>query len=229
MGIKENIAAVRGRIAAYCERAGVDASAVELVAVSKTMDAERVAEAYAAGLRSFGENRVQEFLEKSEKLPEDIQWNLIGRLQTNKVKYIINKGIYLLHALDRVALAEELQKQCERRGACVDALVQLNLAKEDTKAGLYAEELDGFLETVARMDRIHIRGVMTIGPMGGDEGETRDVFARAKRIYDRMRAQMPDIDCLSMGMTGDFGWAILEGSNMVRVGAAIFGERVQKV
>lgn len=228
MGIAENIAGVRERIAGYCEKAGVAAGSVALVAVSKTMGEDRIREAYDAGLRVFGENRVQEWKEKSGNLPADIKWNLIGRLQTNKVKYIINKGVYLLHALDRLSLAEELQKQCERHDTAIDTLVQLNLAKEDTKAGIYEEELDGFLEAAARMDRVRIKGVMTIGPLGGGERETRSVFAQAKRIYDRMRARDPGVEHLSMGMTGDFGWAILEGSNMVRVGAAIFGERKQK-
>jgi pyridoxal phosphate enzyme (YggS family) len=224
--VRRNIEAVREKIAAYAARAGVRPDSVELVAVSKTMPAERVREAYGAGLRVFGENRVQEFLEKREILAKDIKWNLIGRLQTNKVKYIIDKKIFMLHALDRASLAETLQKQCAAKGVWIDALIQLNLSREETKAGLYAGEVDEFMDLLSGMDRIRLRGVMTIGPNTDDESRVRAVFAQARDIYGRLAAQVRGFDYLSMGMTHDFGWAILEGSNMVRVGAAIFGQRV---
>ncbi len=224
-GIDGNIEKVLGEISEYCGKAGVPDGSVHLVAVSKTVDAGKIREAYDAGLRMFGENKVQEFVKKSEELPKEIKWNLIGQLQTNKVKYIINKGVFLLHSLDRLSLAQAIQKQCDREGASLDALIQLNLTHEETKAGLDETELDSFLEELEKLDKIRVRGIMTIGPTFGDEKEIRTVFARAKRIYDDIGRQLPDIQYLSMGMSHDFGWAILEGSNMVRVGTAVFGER----
>jgi len=228
VSIARNIEEVYEQIGNYCHKAGIDPSGVELVAVSKTVGGDKVQEAYDAGMRMFGENRVQEFVAKSAALPGDIKWNLIGQLQTNKVKYIINQGVYLLHSLDRMALAEALEKQCEKCGTHIDALIQVNLTKENTKSGLYEEELDGFLEDISHMERLRIKGIMTIGPTFGGESETRGVFARAKRLFDRLKNDIPGAEYLSMGMTGDFGWAILEGSNMVRVGTAIFGERKTK-
>jgi len=225
LSIKDNVKLVMDEISGYCKRAGVSETEVELVAVSKTVGADKIQEAYDAGLRMFGENRVQEFVKKSEELPKEIKWNLIGQLQTNKVKYIINKGIFLLHSLDRTVLAQALQKRCEMDDMCIDVLVQVNLTKEDTKSGIGENGVGGFLEELEKLDRINVKGLMTIGPTFGNEKEIREVFARAKKIYDNMKGQLPDIKYLSMGMSHDFGWAILEGSNMVRVGTAIFGSR----
>lgn len=225
MSIKGNIEKVREKIEEYCNAAGVDAGAVELIGVSKTVGADKVEEAYRAGLRMFGENRVQEFLEKSEILEKDVKWNLIGRLQTNKVKYIMEYNVFLVHSLDRLSLAHELQKQGEKKEIITNALVQFNLSGEDTKSGLPEEEADAFMEQVLKMGRICIKGMMTIGPNTDDEKEIRRVFARAKALFDRLRAEYEGFEYLSMGMSQDFGLAILEGSNMVRVGTAIFGER----
>ncbi len=225
MSIRENIERVRSQIEDCCAKAGIDPAAVRLVGVSKTVDAAAVQEAYDAGLLMFGENRVQEFLKKSEKLPRDIKWNLIGQLQTNKVKYIINQSIFLLHSLDRIALAEELQRQCEKNDTRIDALIQMNLSREETKAGLYEEDLNAFLDATVAFDRVRLRGMMTIGPNTEDETAIRRVFARAKAIYDCLVPQFSGFDYLSMGMSHDFLPAIQEGSNMVRVGTAVFGAR----
>ncbi|HBU11884.1 MAG TPA: YggS family pyridoxal phosphate-dependent enzyme [Clostridiales bacterium] len=221
----ENIARIREEIEAYSIKAGVFAQGIELVAVSKTIGAERVKEAYDAGQRMFGENRVQEYVEKSGKLPQDAKWNLIGQLQTNKVKYIMENNAFLVHSLDRLSLAEELQKQGEKKNRTTDVLVQLNIAEEQTKSGLLMGEVDAFFEKVTRMDRIRLKGIMTIGPNVSDEPAIRRVFARAKQVYDRLRREVKTFSYLSMGMSHDFGLAILEGSNMVRVGTAIFGKR----
>lgn len=223
--IAENVQRVLEDIDKSCARAGVPAGSVELVAVSKTVDAEKVQEAYNAGLRMFGENKVQEFVHKSEQLPDDVKWNIIGQLQTNKVKYIIDRKIYLLHSLDRESLAEKLQSHCEIHGALVDVLVQLNLSKEETKAGIYADDVDAFVDVLQKKDRLRIKGIMTIGPNTDDETRVRKVFAQAKEIYDRLAGQIGGMEYLSMGMSQDYEAAILEGSNMVRIGTAIFGHR----
>ncbi|MEA4854473.1 MAG: YggS family pyridoxal phosphate-dependent enzyme [Christensenella sp.] len=225
MSLQENIESVQERIAQYEAKAGVPENSVQLVAVSKTVDTQTVREAYDLGLRMFGENRVQEFLRKSEELPKDIDWNLIGQLQTNKVKYIINNKIALLHSLDRLSLAQELQTECVKKDASIETLVQVNIAKEDTKSGLYIEDVEAFFEEIKDFDRIHVRGFMTIAPFTDDRVYLRKVFAAAKKLYDLWKPSFERFDTLSMGMSGDYGEAILEGANMVRVGSAIFGAR----
>ena len=226
MGLSENIAIVQEKIACAAEKAGRSAEDITLIAVSKTVDAEMVKAAYDYGLRSFGENRVQEFLRKKEILPEDIQWNLIGQLQTNKVKYIIDNGVALLHSLDRPALASELRKECIKKDASIDVLVEVNFAKEESKSGLYPEEVDSFLEQLADCRRIHLSGFMTVAPYTDDRVYLRKLFAQARALYDKKKKEFPEIRYLSMGMSNDYEDAILEGSNMVRVGTAIFGHRI---
>ncbi len=225
MSIEKNIQIVQEKIEKCCNKAGVDKNSVELICVSKTVDSDAVLSAYNFGMRSFGENRVQEFINKNEKLPNDIRWNLIGRLQTNKVKYIINRGVFLLHALDRQELAKELQKQCEKQDTVLDALIQVNISREDTKAGVYEEDLQMFLDQMVVYDRVRLKGIMTIGPNTSDENSIRSVFAKAKQIFDKFSTEVSGFEYLSMGMTNDFEIAIEMGSNMVRVGTAIFGER----
>ncbi len=229
MSVAENLGRVQEKIAAAARRAGVKPSEVHLIAVSKTVDADTVKEAYDAGMRAFGENRVQELLKKSEILPEDIRWNLIGQLQTNKVKYIIDDRVFLIHSLDRFSLAQELQKECEKKDARVDALVQVNVSKEDTKSGLFLEDMDAFLESIAEFDRITLKGIMTIAPYTDDRVYLRKLFAQAKAVYDFRKKQYPAFEYLSMGMSNDYEDAILEGANMVRVGTAIFGDRIYNI
>ncbi|MEG0702708.1 MAG: YggS family pyridoxal phosphate-dependent enzyme [Christensenella sp.] len=226
MKIMQNIAQVREKICAAAAQAGVESEKIHLIAVSKTVGAQEIEEAYSAGVRSFGENRVQEFLNKSKALPKDIRWNLIGRLQTNKVKYIINNGVELLHSLDRFSLAEELQKECIKKDAFIDVLMQVNIAEEQSKSGLYLREVDPFLEQIAVFDRIRLKGIMTIAPYTTDRSYLRSVFAQAKVLYDTKKNEFPNFEYLSMGMSNDYEDAILEGANMVRVGTAIFGDRI---
>jgi len=225
VSIRQNIESVLEKIAVYCRKAGVPEGSVDLVAVSKTVTADKIKEAYDAGLRMFGENRVSEFVQKSGNLPEEIKWNLIGQLQTNKVKYIIDKSIYLLHSLDRVSLAKKLQTQCEKRDTEVNALIQLKLTREETKSGVDEDKMDDFLEELEAFDRIKVKGIMTMGPAFGEEKEIRDVFAKARNIFDKISSRLTGMEHLSMGMSQDYGWAILEGSNMVRIGTAVFGDR----
>ncbi len=226
MELRENITAVREKIMKAALSAGVNEEAIHLIAVSKTVDAEAVEAAYREGIKEFGENRVQEFLKKSEVLPKDIRWNLIGQLQTNKVKYIINNGVALLHSMDRLSLAQELQKECVKKDASIDVLMQVNIAEEESKSGLYLNEVEPFLEEISGLDRIRLKGIMTIAPYTDDKVYLRKIFARAKTLFDSKKKDYPGFEYLSMGMSNDYEEAILEGANMVRVGTAIFGSRV---
>ena len=227
MDLRSNIEEVQQKIAKYAAQAGISAEDIRLVAVSKTVDIETIQAAYDLGLKTFGENRVQELVRKKEVLPADVRWNLIGQLQTNKVKYIIN-NVELVHSLDRLALAKALQQECEKKQTVVEALVQVNIAKEETKSGLFEEEVEKFFEEISEFDRIHIRGFMTIAPFTDDRAYIRKVFARTKTLFDVWKPHFPKFDTLSMGMSNDYGEAILEGANMVRVGSAIFGARNYK-
>ncbi|MEG2957082.1 MAG: YggS family pyridoxal phosphate-dependent enzyme [Christensenellaceae bacterium] len=228
MELQENIKRVQENIEKYAEMAGSDAKKIKLLAVSKTVDADCVQAAYDAGLRDFAENRVQEFLKKKEALPKDIGWNIIGQLQTNKVKYIINNGVDLIHSLDRYDLALELQKECEKKDTSISVLVQVNIAKEDSKAGIYEEDVHAFFDKIASLDRLKIKGLMTIAPYTTDTMYIRKVFGKAKKLYDVLKPKQDGFEWLSMGMSNDYGEAILEGANMLRVGSAIFGERIYK-
>jgi pyridoxal phosphate enzyme (YggS family) len=225
--IKDRIQDVLSNIEACAQKAGRDPADITLVAVTKTKPVSMIREAYDAGLKCFGENRVQEFLEKKDQLPLDVRWNLIGRLQTNKVKYIIN-NIWMLHSLDRISLARELQKQLEKRDGTMDALLQVNVAGEESKSGFSPEEVMRAAEEIALLARIRIRGVMTIAPYTGDKEYLRKVFAQTKKIYDKIadeKFEGFDLKYLSMGMSNDYCEAVLEGANMLRVGSAIFGDR----
>lgn len=227
--IAENLERVREDVANACVACGRPADSVTLVAVSKTVSAAAVREAYDAGQREFGENRIQEWREKADELPDDISWNIIGHLQTNKAKYIIGRDNLLLQSLDRIDLVRTLERLCVRDNTTVAGLVQLNLSREDSKSGLYAEDVPGFLEEAASCPHVRLLGLMTIGPNTHDERLIRKVFAQAKKIYDELQPIMTDFCCLSMGMSNDFELAIQEGSTMVRVGTAIFGARTYPI
>lgn len=225
--IRDRIHEVLSNIERCARLAGRDPKDITLVAVTKTKPVSAIREAYDAGLRIFGENRVQEYLEKKDELPADVKWNLIGRLQTNKVKYIIN-NIWMLHSLDRLPLAEEIQKQCEKGDCTIEALLQVNVAGEDTKTGFSPEEVMGAAETIAKMRRIKISGLMTIAPYTEDKDFLRKIFAKTKKLYDEIadeKFEGFDLKVLSMGMTNDYCEAVLEGANMLRIGSAIFGDR----
>ncbi len=212
-----------------CKKAGKNPADVRLVAVSKTVEAEKIALAFKAGLKVFAENRVQELLEK-KKSPSlaglEIQWHLIGSLQTNKVKQIAGE-VSLIHSLDRLELAEEIERQAEKKNIpFVDCLIQVKSTDEETKQGMAPGEVPSFLNTL-KGKRVRIRGFMTIGPFGGDKEKIRKSFSLVKILQSGMKTQFPALDfsILSMGMSGDYEIAIEEGSTMVRIGTAIFGER----
>ena len=192
----------------------------ELIAVSKTRSIDDINEAYNHGQKKFGENRVQEIVDKFNKLPKDIEWHMIGHLQKNKVKYI-SEFISLIHSLDRLSLANEIDKNGKKHDKSIDCLIQIKISKEETKFGLNIDELDSFYDEVKKLNNINIVGLMGMATFTDDKVKIRGEFQNLKDIFDRYE----DLQILSMGMSGDYHIAIEEGSNMVRVGSLIFGER----
>ena len=217
--LKENLTQVEEKIDAACRRAGRDRSEVTLIAVSKTKPVSTLKEAYDLGVRVFGENKVQELVEKYEALPEDIHWHLIGHLQRNKVKYIIDKA-ELIHSVDSLRLAETIEKEAAKHQCTANILIEVNVAKEESKFGLMPEELDAFVDKVSEFPHICVKGA--------DPEENRPIFARLRKLsVDIARKNIDNItmSILSMGMTNDYQIAIEEGATMVRVGTGIFGAR----
>lgn len=225
--IKENIKEVENIIAQECEKAGRSPSDVTLIAVSKTKPVELLKEAYAYGCRDFGENKVQELLDKYEALPSDIRWHMIGHLQRNKVKYIVDK-VYMIHSVDSLRLAEEISKEASKKNVCVNILIEVNVADEETKYGVSCEEVRQLVCDIAKLPNVRIKGLMTIAPFVEDAEENRLHFQNLKKIaVDIMQKNIDNIDMeiLSMGMTGDYPVAVSEGATYVRVGTGIFGIR----
>ncbi len=225
--LKENLAQVEENIQKACERAGRNREEVTLIAVSKTKPVEMLEEIYDQGIRVFGENKVQELVDKYEVMPGDIKWQMIGHLQRNKVKYIVDK-VDLIHSVDSIRLAETIDKEAEKKGIIANILIEVNVAKEDTKFGLMPEEVDAFIEEIANYKHIQVKGLMTIAPFVSDPEENRPVFARLRELSVDIRKKNVDnitMSVLSMGMTNDYQVAIEEGATMVRVGTGIFGAR----
>lgn len=226
MSVEENVRIVNERIGDIAIKANRDPKDITLVAVSKNIPYNKIIEAQKAGVNQFGESRVQEFLGKYELAGENLDWHLIGSLQTNKVKYIIDR-VDLIHSLDRSSLAKELNKRAKKDKKEVQALVQVNMSREITKSGLMEEELYPFLMDMAKYPYISVKGLMTIGPLTEDRDAIRDCFRRFRAIFEELKLKnLSHIDMryLSMGMSGDYDIAIEEGSNMVRLGRAIFGD-----
>ena len=222
-----NLFEIKKRINAAALRAGRDPSDIELIAVSKYKPAEDILEAYNAGQRNFGENHVQELVSKIELLPGDIKWHMIGNLQKNKVKYIADK-VCMIHSVGSVSLAEQIQKEAEKKNCDVDILLEVNVAGEESKSGFSAEEVYDAAMQIAKLSRVHIKGLMTVAPFVNDPEENRPVFKKLHDIsVDIERKKVDNISMreLSMGMSGDFEVAVEEGATFVRVGTAIFGER----
>lgn len=225
--IRENIAGVNAQIAAACGRAGREISEVTLITVSKTKPVEMLQEAYDAGSRDFGENKVQELLDKIPRLPEDIRWHMIGHLQRNKVKYIVDK-VYLIHSVDSLRLAEEISREAVKKQVEVNILIEVNVALEESKFGTTTEEAVSLVEAISRLPGIHIKGLMTIAPFVENEEENRAVFQKLRHLSVDIAGKNIDnvsMNVLSMGMTGDYKVAVEEGATYVRVGTGIFGER----
>ncbi len=218
--------AVLEKLHKACERAGRDPSEVVLLGASKTVSPDRIREFYNCGLKVFGENRVQEFMKKWESLKAlDIDWHFIGRLQSNKVKYILGK-VSLIHSLDRESLAREISKRATALGTEQECLIEVNVGGEDTKGGISPSELERFTEFVISLGGIRIQGLMCIPPYREDPEEVRPYFARLRELRDSLSEKLGiRLSELSMGMSHDFEVAIEEGATIVRVGTALFGER----
>lgn len=228
--IIENLSVVHDRIKKACERAGRDFKDVTLIAVSKTKPASDIEIAYNSDIRDFGENKVQEIGDKYLVLPDDIKWHLIGHLQTNKVKYIIDK-VHLIHSVDSVHLAEQIEKEAVKKNTEMDILIQVNVAAEDTKFGLNTDETIEIVKEISKFEHVHIKGLMTIAPFTDNAEDNRVYFKQLKSLSDEIaKLNLPNVDMkeLSMGMTGDFEVAVEEGATLVRVGTAIFGNRIYK-
>ena len=227
MDLQENLQQVEANICKACENAGRKRSDVTLIAVSKTKPIEMLQTVYDLGPRDFGENKVQEMCEKMEVLPKDIRWHMIGHLQTNKVKYIVGKT-ELIHSVDSLHLAKEIEKQAAKQNVTVSILVEVNIAEEESKFGVKVEEVLPLIEKIALFPNIQIKGLMTIAPYVKNPEENRPIFRRLRKLSVDINAKNIDnvnVSILSMGMTNDYEVAIEEGATMVRVGTGIFGER----
>ncbi len=225
--IKEQLKSVEEKICRACGRSGRSREEVTLIAVSKTKPIEDLKEAYVHGARCFGENKVQEITEKYPQMPEDVKWHMIGHLQRNKIKYIIDK-VTLIHSVDSLRLAGAIQTEAAKHRITMPILIEVNVAGEESKFGLSVEETLPLIEQVSTMENLRVQGLMTIAPYVDDPEENRWVFQKLKKLsVDISRKNINNVTMcvLSMGMTGDYEVAIEEGATMVRVGTGIFGER----
>ena len=228
--LKENLANVEKNIEQACKNAGRSRDEVTLIAVSKTKPVEMLQEIYDENIRDFGENKVQELCSKMEQLPSDIRWHMIGHLQRNKVKYIVGK-VELIHSVDTYRLAEEINIQAKKQIVIVPILVEVNIAHEESKFGISAEDAILLVEEISKLENIRIKGLMTIAPYVENPEDNRLYFRKIKQLSVDITNKNIDnvfMEILSMGMTGDYMVAIEEGATMVRVGTGIFGERNYK-
>ena len=210
MGIKENLIKLRSNISPD----------ITLVAVSKTKPVNDLLDAYHAGQRDFGENKIQEMASKWEQLPKDIHWHMIGHVQTNKVKYMA-PFVHTIHAIDSLKLLKEIQKQAHKNDRVIECLIQIRIAEEETKFGLPESELDELLEVAKNFSNVNIKGLMGMATFTTNNDQIRNEFKQLAGCFKRHS----DFETLSMGMSGDFPIAIEEGATMIRVGSKIFGER----
>lgn len=224
----DNYLAVKERINKACERSGRNPEDVTLIAVSKTKPNEMIQELYDHGVRIFGENKVQEMDSKEEALPKDIEWHMIGHLQRNKVKYIIDKAA-VIHSVDSLRLAETINAEAAKKNVIANILIEVNVAQEESKFGLSVDEVLPLIEQIsATCSNIRIRGLMTIAPFVEDPEENRSVFRDLQKLsvdIDGKNINNVSVDILSMGMSNDFEVAVEEGATHVRVGTSIFGQR----
>ena len=225
--ITENLEQVRKNIIEACRAVNRDPDEVTLISVSKTKPVSMLQEAYDAGSRDFGENKVQEIMDKYPQLPSDIRWHMIGHLQRNKVKYIVDK-VALIHSVDSLRLAETIENEAAKHNVTVPVLIEVNVAQEESKFGLKTEEVLSLVESIAALPHINIKGLMTIAPYVEDPEENRGIFRELKKLSVDIAGKNINnvsMSVLSMGMTGDYQVAVQEGATMVRVGTGIFGER----
>ena len=225
--IRDNIEEVLVKMEAAKKRSAFGKDTV-LIAVSKTKPVSAIEEAYACGIRDFGQNKVQELVDKYEQLPKDIRWHMIGHLQRNKVKYIIDK-VYMIHSVDSLRLAEEISKEAVKKQVNMNILVEVNVAGEESKFGMQTTaECVELVKQIAKLPNIFIKGLMTVAPFTENAEKNRLYFAKLRQLAVDIRNENIDnicVDVLSMGMSGDYEVAIEEGASYVRVGTNIFGER----
>ena len=226
--IKCNMIDIKNKIDKACELSNRNKEEVTLIAVSKTVDVDAIKEAINSGATDFGGNKPQELARKFETIGDDVNWHLIGSLQTNKVKYIIDK-VYMIHSIDRLSLCDEIQKRAEKIGKTINCLIQVNISKEESKHGILEEDAIDFVKTIAKnYPNIRIKGLMTMAPNTDDKELVRSVFKGLKDLaikIDKENIENISMDELSMGMSNDFEIAVEEGATFVRVGTSIFGQR----
>lgn len=224
--LKDNYQTVEDKIAQACRQAGRNPQDVRLIAVSKKKPVRDIETLQELGQTSFGENYVQELMEKYSQLPETTAWHMIGHLQRNKVKYLIGKTV-MIHSVDSLALAEEIDRQAAKADTTMNILLEVNVAEEDTKFGFKAEDVPAIAGEISRLCHIRLCGLMTSAPKSDDPEANRPYFEQLRRLRDRLEIEIPDapVHELSMGMTQDYEAAIKEGATMVRIGTAIFGAR----
>lgn len=225
--LKDNLATVQNNIVKACEKCGRDPKDVCLIAVSKTKPVEMLMEIYDCNIRQFGENYVQEMVEKVDTLPKDIVWHMIGHLQRNKVKYVVGRAA-MIHSVDSVRLAEAISNEAIKKKIVVDILIEVNVAGEENKFGLKPDEVEKFIRQIAGYKGINVRGLMTSAPYVANPEDNRVYFRQLKQLCVDINAKNIDninMDVLSMGMTNDYMVAIEEGATHIRVGTAIFGAR----
>ena len=225
--IRENIREVLEQIECAKASSGRQEEKTELIVVSKTQPVDRIMEAYEAGIRDFGENKVQELTDKYEQMPKDIRWHMIGHLQRNKVKYLIGRTA-LIHSVDSFRLAQEIHRESLKAGLVTDILIEVNVSGEESKFGVPPEEAAALAEAAAALSHVRVRGLMTIAPYVSDPEKTREYFRLLKKLsVDIIQKNIDNVsmEILSMGMTNDYSVAVEEGSTHVRVGTGIFGMR----
>ena len=224
---KKNLEIIEENICKACTKAGRERSEVTLIAVSKTKPLEDLQAVYDLNIRDFGENKVQELTGKIEAMPDDIKWHMIGHLQRNKVKYIVDK-VELIHSVDSLRLAEEISKQAIKKNVNVNILVEINIGDEESKFGISADEVKVLVRDIAKLDNIKVQGLMCVAPYVVDSEENRAFFHKIKDLsVDIMKENIDNVNMnvLSMGMSNDYQVAIEEGATMVRIGSNLFGKR----
>ena len=225
--IKDNLLEVQENIRKACERSGRALEEVTLIAVSKTKPLSMIEEAYACGMREFGENKPQEMRDKAKELEVPVHWHMIGSLQSNKIKYVVGTACFI-HSVDSLALAEAIEKEAAKKDLVMDILLEVNMAEEESKHGFSAKEVFAAVQEVAKLPHLRLRGLMTVAPYTENAEENRIYFKKMKELLVDINAKNIDnvcMDSLSMGMSSDYEVAIEEGATMVRIGTGIFGER----
>lgn len=225
--MKSNINNIREKISLACKNVNRDEKEIFLLPVSKTVDVDKIQEAIDLGFNTFGENKVQEILKKYEYFEGKVKFHMIGHIQTNKVKSIIDK-VELIHSLDRISLLDKLDLEAKNKGIIVKCLVEVNIGKEESKSGIFEENVFDFIKEISKRDNVFVNGLMTVAPYCENIEDTRVYFRKMKSLFDeisKLNLKNVDMKILSMGMSNDFTIAIEEGANLIRIGTSIFGKR----